>query len=330
MEEAVIATFNDVKFIEGETFLTQENWQGYFAPTIKNGVYEGLEPRNYLGSTTYTNGRIFVTDGIVFANGICAKIETADGYTDFGTCPTTGTHDRLICVRVYFDSQTAQLIQKTNVMKIPEGGTNYKYYSAYAIRTFAHDESYKMDRNNTYWDIPIFYQGTQDLEWTSKGIDLRRIINKEQEIDPVDTCFKGYSPRKYKVSGNNVYHVTAELGNVSYCFVFDIINKPDGATIVLDRPINTFTPADTTSIIFTLIGATNNYLASDDFGAASFQPTTNSNYPIGSNWVYKFEITHTGLTFIKINYAGTKGEMSGYDYRNFYPFKYYIEKFEAL
>ena len=329
MDEAVIATFNEVNFIEGETFLTQQNWQEYFGPVVKNGVYIGLEPRNYLNGITYTNGRTFITDGTVFANGICAKITTANGYTDIGTCPTVGTHDRLICVRVYFDSQTAQLIQKTNVMDIPEGGTGYKYYSVYAMTHFAHDESYKMERNNSYWDIPIFYQGTQDLEWSSLGLDLRRIINKDREIDPVDTCFKGYYPKKYKISGNNIYHIDAELGSNTYLFAFDMIDRPNEAIIVLNRDVATHSASVATRLSFSGYGATNNFLASSNSGFVDFAPSSNHIVVTGSNNATYYDVTNLGLTFIKVTYAGTKGEMSGnYSVQQFYPFDYYVEKWE--
>lgn len=323
MEEAVIATFNEVNFIEGETFLTQQNWQEFFGPAIKNGVYEGLEPRNYLGSTTYTNGRTFITDGTVFANGICAKISTANGYTDIGTCPTNGVYDRLICARVYFDAQTAQLIQKTNVMEIAEGGSPSKYTSANAMKTFAHDETFRMERNETYWDIPIFYQGIQSYEWSSLGLDLRRIINKEQQDNPEDTCFKGYYPGKYKISGKNTYFINAE-GNVTYHFALDMIDKPDGATIVIHRD-GSISAQNPTYVSFTHYGATNNFLSSDADDFTGFNPSVFQINTLGTNLPYS--ITSSGDTFIKINYAGTQGELSDQSTRSFYPFLVYIQKF---
>ena len=329
MEEAVIATFNEVNFIEGETFLTQQNWQEYFGPVIKNGVYEGLEPRNYLGSTTYTNGRTFITDGTVFANGICAKISTANGYTDIGTCPTDGVYDRLICVRVYFDSQTAQLIQKTNVMEVAEGGSPSKYASANAMITFAHDETFRMERNETYWDIPIFYQGIQSYEWSSLGLDLRRIINKDRKNDPVDTCFKGYYPKKYKISGNNVYHIDAEVGNTTYHISFDMIDRPDDAIIVVYRDASIFSASDVTKLNFSIYGATNNFLASDNNDYTGFAPACNQIFTTNSSAGY-YGITNLGWTFLKVKYAGTKGQITEYETqtRQFHFFDYFVEKWE--
>ena len=315
MDEAVIATFDDVKFIEGVTFLTQQNWQEYFSPVIKNGVVDGgLEPRNYVGSTTYTNGRVFVTDGFVFANGICAKIETPTGYTDFGTVPS-GKKDRLICVRVYFGENTAQLIQKTDVMEIPEGTSidsdTYNYFSVYTMDILTHDESYMMERNSSYWDIPIFYQGNSDLSWSSKGLDLRRIINKTRQINPEDTVFKGTTSYKIKISGNNIYRFTAPE-NVFYTLCLDPVDLPDGAIIYTNKQISK------------ILCATNNLLSTPSSSLSEFMTPG-----IDVNDYHATDIGHTisyGGICLRITYVGNKGSYIINNRLAYYPFEFMVEQ----
>jgi len=317
MEEMVIGTFDDVLFIEGVTQLIQTNWQNYFSPVIPNGVYEGLEPRNYLGSSVYSNGRIFVTDGAVFANGICARIRTQDGYTDIGTCPS-GAKDRLICVRVYFDSNTAKLIQKTNVMEIPEEQVifldTYTLYSLYTMDRLVHDEPYMMERNSSYWDIPIFYQGASDLEYTSKGLDLRRVINKTRQIDPEDTVFKGTYSKNKKISGNNIYHIDVTQSDEIY-LCFDPIDLPDGA-IIFVQGVSSYEY----KIHVNSLAATNNVLACNDmfhYNATAPLVVVNDGF---------INIDQGKKYLIKITYAGTRGMYAepNYGYIRCYSLDFHI------
>lgn len=316
MDESVIATFDDVKFTEGVTKLTQQNWQDYFSPVIKNGVYKGLEPRNYLGNTTYSNGRTFITDGVVFVNGMSANIRTNNGYTDIGTCPS-GKHDRLICIRVNFEENSAELIQKTDVMRLPGSGTvNYNGCSALTMAELCQDESYLMERSS-YYEIPIFYQGASNLSYTSKGLDLRRVINKTRQMDPVDTVFKGATSNILKISGNNVYHLNNNQGNVEYIALFDPINLPDGAIICVS---GSSSPSNTLSINFPSQMATNNNLICTDI-------ISMNNDPHAKIRPYSSEtITGEIEKIIKITYAGTKGTHVINDLVYCYSFDFYYEK----
>ena len=251
MDESVLASFSEVNFIEGSTFLTQENWQEYFSPVIKNGIYEGLEPRNYITSTAFTNGRRIITDGTVFANGICAKISTSNGYTDIGTLPS-GARDRFICVRVYFDSQTAELIQKTNI--IPEltpteievsSDVSSNLHQNYAVNRFERYEDYCCDRNDLYWDIPILYQTPINSAY-SEGVDLRRLIkhNSSEIMNPNYTSLKSIPDNSYIISGSNHYRIQMNsnfdadqypyLESIHDVYLyFDPINKPNKAKVYI-------------------------------------------------------------------------------------------------
>lgn len=251
MDESVLASFSEVNFIEGSTYLTQQNWQEYFSPVIKNGIYEGLEPRNYITSTAFTNGRRIITDGTVFANGICAKISTSNGYTDIGTLPS-GARDRFICVRVYFDSQTAELIQKTNI--IPEltptetqwGSVTASYlHHYYALNRFERYEDYCCDRNDLYWDIPILYQTPINTAY-SEGVDLRRLIkhNSTEIMNPSYTGLQRIPDNSYIISGSNHYRIqmTSNPDTSQYPYLetlhdvylyFDPINKPNKAKVYI-------------------------------------------------------------------------------------------------
>ena len=320
MDETIIGTFDDVKFIQGVTFLTQKNWQDYFSNVIKNGVYEGLEPRNYVGDSVYSNGRTFITDGTVFANGISATIKTGSGYTDIGTCPS-GKKDRLICVRVYFEENIAELIQKTDVMEIPESQTiysdTYKLFSGYTMDLLAHDESYLMERNASFWDIPIFYQGASDLEYTAKGLDLRRVITNIRQNDPENTIYKGGYENKYKVSGNNVYHFKVTEDNKEYCFCADPIDLPDGAIIIIDRM--QAPTGSTTKIIFSTAAATNDNLASSSYYFNGTYPYIDTD----NNSLDK-DLTTEDIFCLQITYVGTKGTYEINDHIRCYPLDFRV------
>ena len=244
MEEVVLATFNNVKFIEGVSKMTQENWQSYFSSVIPNGVYSGLEPRNYIGTTQYSSGNIFITDGEVFANGIYAKITTPEGYTDIGVVPASITtiRDRFICIRVYFDTEQAELIAKYNIA--PEADTSSSAPELYQSqdwlfqiqgRYFVDDESYCCERTSRYWELPIFYQSTRFLPWSSyesaysRGIDLRRMItlNKTKIFNE---NMPGLLPETsgYFISGDNKI-------DLYYGYIFsNPVNPPDNATFYCD------------------------------------------------------------------------------------------------
>lgn len=228
MEESVLATFNEVNFIEGETFLTQQNWQEYFSPVVKSGVYKGLEQHNYVGSTVYTNGRRLITDGTVFADGISAKITTAEGYTDIGTVPSS-SYDRFVCVRVYFDTNQAQIIQKTG---ITEPNSNGDYYPNFVntVMNFINNESYCCERNSSFWDIPLFVQCEQGTgRYGEEGIDLRRMMNYIPSYNPLNqNGIYTVSTDKTIVSGSNTYSI---FTSSNHMFYMDPINKPRNAII---------------------------------------------------------------------------------------------------
>lgn len=233
MNESVISTFTGVKFIQGLTPMTQENWQSYFGSAIKNGVYSGLAPK----STSLSPMIIRVSDGVVFANGIQARLETESGYTDCGSLYNTGLEDRLICVRVHYNSETAELIQKSNVTDIPSSAverTKNYLFTQTLVKLIA-DESYLCTRNESYWDIPIFYQSKPDSV-VSYGRDLRRKVElspSKLTNPPLDTTDRTWQ-YGVLISGQNRYTAGDSSQNIIY--FPDVVNVADGAIITISAP----------------------------------------------------------------------------------------------
>lgn len=225
MTESIIATYDNVKFIEGVTRMTQDNWQSYFSPVIQNGVYSGLEFQQY-GSVV--NATFRITDGIAYVNGIRAELHTSEGYTDIGEWFESGDEDAFFCLRVYFDQEKAEIIKKTDIIDevaVTVWGDFYKY--TYTLGYFLQDESYQCERNFTYYEIPLMYFG-KSANFLRYGRDLRRMvkIDGKKEIDPRTPCL--YVNQYNLLRSNNIYTVdTTEKS-----FYIDVVNLPDNAMIV--------------------------------------------------------------------------------------------------
>lgn len=223
MTESIIATFDDVKFVEGVTKMTQNNWQKYFKSAIPNGVYSGLEFKNSQNASKYYN----FLDGIAFVNGMMAEISTPDGYTDLGAI-TPSASDAFFCLRIYFDREQAELVQKTDIYTdISRWNDNYYKYMN-TLGYLEKQEDYECERNLTYYEIPLFYIVSG---WSngplSSGIDLRRMIKPDQsrKLNPRVPCI--YSNYSTLLSSNNIYTVSSDT-----TFYIDAINLPNDAIIV--------------------------------------------------------------------------------------------------
>jgi len=224
MAESIVATFDDVRFIEGVTKMTQENWQAYFGTIIPNGVYQGLEfqQQNSTNSISY-----HVTDGIVFVNGIMAELKTPDGYTDIGSWYAQNDKDAFFCLRVYFGDEKAELIKKTNIVdSITEYVPEDFYKWTRAMGKFISDESYQCDRNASYWDVPLIYFGNVSY-FLRYGIDLRRMVKADGQrvVNPRDPGI--YNNYYDLVRSNNVYSISANAS-----FYIDTVDPADNAIIV--------------------------------------------------------------------------------------------------
>lgn len=229
IEETVIATYDDVKFIQSTTPMTQANWQEYFGTALESGVYSGFEQRNYIGNSSYSNGKRLITDGCVVANGIYAKIQTNDGYTDIGAFPS-GVVDRLIVVRVYYGSETAELVQKTGLADVSTGIPSQSYLCQRELMYLSFDESRNCVRNNDYYEIPIFYQGGSST-FLSEGKDLRRMVYRSTRKPTQDTNNTGILNPESNVlllKGND--HIVLTTAGTYKVFV-DNIDQPFDAMI---------------------------------------------------------------------------------------------------
>ena len=154
MEETIISTVNDVKFIENETRMTQSNWQKYFGKLFPSGVIEGLGK--------YSNNESnHIKDGTAIANGIMAKIETDDGYTAIDV--PSGTYDYFVCLRIHFSTEQADLVLKTNIA--PE--ENRQYLTE--LCKFTQDDSYCCSRTTEYYELPIVYGFTGGYRYINRS-----------------------------------------------------------------------------------------------------------------------------------------------------------------
>ena len=224
MTEAIIATFDDVKFIEGVTKMTQSNWQGYFGSVIPDGVYSGLEFQQINNSySSYYH----LTDGVAFVNGLMAVLKTNDGYTDIGRWYATSEKDAFFCLRIYLKDQKAEVIKKVGILDtITEQATNEPTKFMWALGKFLANEAYQCDRDELIWDVPLIYFGYNLLNY---GRDLRRMVkpNGKPEINPRNPNL--FSNRSSLVSSNNVYTATADA-----TYYLDTVNFPNEAIILND------------------------------------------------------------------------------------------------
>lgn len=221
MTESIIATYDNVKFIEGVTEMTQDNWQSYFSPVIQNGVYSGLEFQQYGSSSSIT---FRITDGIAYVNGIRAELHTPEGYTDIGAWYESGDPDAFFCLRVYFDQEKAEIIKKTGIVDLVTQTVSDDFYKyTYTLGYFLQDESYQCERNFTYYEIPLMYFG-MSATFLRYGRDLRRMIkiDGKREFNPRVPCV--YTNNYDLLKSNNV--------NTNLSFYIDVINPPDNAIIM--------------------------------------------------------------------------------------------------
>ena len=227
MDESVISTYTDVKFIEGLTKMTQRNWQAYFGTALKSGVYKGLNQRCFDDETFPRK----LMDGVVYVNGIRAELSTEDGYTEIPSV-ASGVLDRLICVRVHFNAEVCELVEKDNLTT--EGAnvnqTNEKLMETY-LKLCA-DESLYCERNAQYWDVPIFYQSALWDYWFGAGKDMRRVVSQEKKLDIVTSLDVTGMRQWYGnvlISGQYYYQNANRSSTVTY--YMDTVNVADGAIL---------------------------------------------------------------------------------------------------
>jgi len=219
MEETIIGTFEDVKFIQGQTKMTQPNWQEYFSAGFPNGIYEGLNV--YLTTNTADECKIY--DGTAFVNGLCVKIKTEDGYTDIARESLT---DRFYCLRVNIIEGTAELVMKTGIAADLQRAT-----VAAEIGKFIEDDSYCCDRNEVIYELPLLYGGTLGAPYPidsgfEQGIDLRRIVTNKLDFHEMNT----FTHLSLDIAKDGIYQWQLSTNNFA---APDIINIPNGATIYL-------------------------------------------------------------------------------------------------
>lgn len=225
MNESTILTFDDVKFIGGETKLTQPNWQDYFGNALVNGVYSGLDANlNQIRSA----GRYVINDGVIFVNGMMGKIETENGYTDLGWGEDI---DEFYCARMNFQNGTVDLVKKTGIADTSGASTTAAKNLAYlkTLMEFEYDESYCCTRDVSVWDIPLLYRAAYSC--LNKGVDLTRRHNAEKKIIYLSDSSTGGVPERLdnmSMSANNAYYFNGRY--VRNAFV-DTVNPPNGATL---------------------------------------------------------------------------------------------------
>lgn len=183
MAEYIMSTGTDVKFIEGITLMTQANWQEYFSAQFPNRIIDGF-------NTTSSSSSINVVNGSAIVNGIYTKMEFENGRIIFAPVG----YDAFICLRVYLNEEKVELVEKYNIAT-----SNSSNSIQTAMENFMSDESYQCTRNDTIYEIPLHYSGT---DYFANGIDLRRrgtLSENVQNDNPTTTTTV--------LSGRNKYYL---------------------------------------------------------------------------------------------------------------------------
>ena len=192
MQESVVVTGNNVKFIGGVTPMTQENWQDYFMTFKKNGVI-GMDD-----FTAVTDGlsSVRIYDGSVIVDGILARYETDDGYF-YGAKPTSTEIDALFCVRVYLHEEKVEIVRKTGLA----AGSSYQNCADVIAYMILHEDAY-CTRNDQIFDVPIAYLNYMDSD---NRVDVRRFCDPKARLLPGTNIFRGNGVVYRGVSGGNSY-----------------------------------------------------------------------------------------------------------------------------
>ena len=209
MTETVIATGDNVKFIEGVTLMTQANWQEYFGKQFENRVIDGFNPGKP------TDSVVTIYDGSVFVNGLYAKLELEGGSKNIYVLDA---YDAFICLRVYLNEEKVELVKKSVATFSSEASI------AYEIDKFIADESYQCTRNSSIYEIPLFYCGAS---YYKDGVDLRRYGVQNKNL---------YNKRV--LSGNNTYVLKDPNQGADYLIkaYIDYVNEADDVDIYLYSP----------------------------------------------------------------------------------------------
>jgi hypothetical protein len=183
MAESIMSTGTNVKFIEGMTLMTQANWQEYFASQFPNRIIDGFD-------TSSGSSSISVANGSAIVNGIYTKMEFENGRVIFAPIG----YDAFICLRVYLNEEKVELVEKYNI-----AASNSSASIQTAMMKFMSDESYQCTRNDTIYEIPLHYSGT---DYFASGIDLRRrgVLSENVQKDNPTTSTT-------VLSGRNKYYL---------------------------------------------------------------------------------------------------------------------------
>lgn len=205
MQETVVKTGTNVKFIGSTTKMTQANWQDYFKVFKKTG-FVGID--SFKVETAVLNyPRIY--DGAVMVNGILAKYETDDGFF-YSTKPTQSEIDALFCVRVYLQEEKIEIVRKTGLA----AGTSYQNCADVIVNLIQNEDAY-CTRNDTYFDVAFCYLNYNDDQ---HNVDCRRFSEDVKAM-----LYHGF------LSGNgSVYFVSAISTTPNFIINgIDPFNPPD-------------------------------------------------------------------------------------------------------
>lgn len=196
MAETILVSGTDVKFIEGATKMTQENWQKYFGALHGSKIVSGLN----ISYALYPNSTILY-DGIVMVNGIMAELKTPDGYTTINR-PTEDEFDNFIFLRVYLTEEKVELVRKTGITSSNKANVEAE------IAKFIADDSYQCVRNDSIYDVPLFYGARNyyngGIYLGRRGVMEENIVAASPSDLPMVSDYKGVVGRnKYSVSNSN-------------------------------------------------------------------------------------------------------------------------------
>ena len=193
MQESIVSTGADVKFIGNSTPMTQANWQDYFSTFHKNGIigYDDLR-------VSIINTTVYIRYGSVFVNGLLAKLDTGSGTTVTSTTPTQSEIDALFCLRVYLQEEKVELVRKTGLA----AGTSYQNCADVVVNLMFHDHLY-CTRDDEIYEIPIAYMQYASCTYF---VDCRRYSGTYQFSGNV-ADIRGDGERVFGYSSGSDYYI---------------------------------------------------------------------------------------------------------------------------
>lgn len=233
MGTSTLKTLDDIMFVQGETPMTQENWQKYFGGVLPNGIYEGFAPSTSQGDKPVDG----ITAGVAVYNGLVYRM--ANRFAVDRDVPESNGY-RLISLRIYPDTGVAKLVETRGNAPVSSDETILNGI----IEMTQNPVFYGMDYDqNSYVDYRLVYQGHKNSLYMA-GVDLRQpaFMRNGQFPTRWRTYWNGYQSSYSGIilSGNEVRNLVSPRTDWALEVWFDPVNPPDNARLVTNAHYVTF------------------------------------------------------------------------------------------